>query len=240
MRDSVARVVEPFLSQADSALGQRYSAILYGSAARGDYIPGRSDINLMLVVDQLSPESLRALGRGFAAWRKTAREAPLVLSRSEWDRASDAFPIEITDMRTSYQVLRGADPLQGVRVDPADLRKALEREFRGKLLRLRQGYATYAPDPAALGTLGLQSAATILVLLRGVLTLLDKQVPHDSLELAAHAAAAVGFEGEHLLHVVRHRVDREWRCNAPEFENYMEAVEHTARFLDQLQIGDQR
>ena len=240
MRDSVARVVEPFLVQADSALGQGYSAILYGSAARGDYIKGRSDINLMLVIDQLTPKVLRTLGPAFSGWRKSTREPPLVLSRTEWNRASDAFPVEITDMRTSYQVLRGADPLQGAQVDPADLRKALEREFRGKLLRLRQGYASHAPDPAALGALGLQSAATILVLLRGVLSLLGKPVPHDSLELAAQAAATIGFEGEHLLHVVRHRVDREWRCNAPEFENYMEAVEHTARFLDQLQIGDQR
>ena len=240
MRDSVARVVDAFLAEADTALGKGYSAILYGSAARGDYIPGRSDINLMLVLDQLSPPELRSLGRGFAAWRKSTLEPPLVLSRAEWNRASDAFPVEITDMRSSYKVLRGTDPIQGTQVDPADLRKALEREFRGKLVRLRQGYATYAPDPAALGALGLQSAATILVLLRGVLTLLGKPVPHDSLELAAQAAAAIGFEGEHLLHVVRHRVDREWRCNAPEFENYMEAVEHTARFLDQLQIGDQR
>ena len=46
--------------------------------------------------------------------------------------------------------------------------------------------------------------------------------------------------GEHVLHVVRHRVDREWRCQSPEFENYMEAVEHSARFLDQLQLGDKR
>jgi predicted nucleotidyltransferase len=239
MRDSVARVVEPFLTEADSALGPGYSAILYGSAARGDFIPGRSNINLMVVLDQLTPAILRSLGRAFSGWRKASPEPPLLLSRAEWERASDAFPIEITDMRTGYQVLRGPDPLQGVQVDPGDLRTDLEREFRGKLLRVRQGYATYAPDPGALGGLALQSAATILVLLRGVLTLLGKPVPRDSLELAAVAAAAIGFEGEDLLHVVRHRVDREWRCAAPEFENYMKAVEHSARFLDQLQLGDQ-
>lgn len=239
MRESVARVVDAFLAEADTALAQGYSAVLYGSAARGDFVPGRSDINLMVVVDQLTPPVLRSLGRAFTGWRKSVQEPPLVLSGSEWNRATDAFPIEITDMRTAYQVLRGADPLHGIEVDRGDLRKALEREFRGKLLRLRQGYATYAPDPAALGGLGLQSAATILVLLRGVLTLVGKPVPNDSLELAATAAATIGFEGEHLLHVVRHRVDREWRCEAAEFENYMGAVEHSARFLDQLQLGDQ-
>lgn len=239
MRDSVARVVDSFLAETDAALGSGYSAVLYGSAARGDYIPGRSDINVMLIVDQLRPQALRSLGKAFTGWRKTSREPPLVMSRAEWNRATDVFPIEITDMQTAYRVLRGADPLHGVQVDRADLRKALEREFRGKLVRLHQGYAAYAPDPGALGALGLQSAATILVLLRGVLTLLDRPIPKDPLELAAEAAAAVGFEGEHLLHVVRHRVDREWRCAAPEFENYMEAVEHSARFLDQLQLGDQ-
>ena len=125
-------------------------------------------------------------------------------------------------------------------MDPADLRKALEREFRGKLLRLRQGYATYAPDP---GRARLARAAERRhhpgAAPRECSTLLGKTVPNDPLELAAAAAAAVGFEGEHLLHVVRHRVDREWRCQAPEFENYMEAVEHSARYLDQLQLGDQ-
>jgi hypothetical protein len=240
MRESVARVVDPFLTEADKALGQGYSAVLYGSAARGDFVPGRSNINLMVVTDQLTPSTLRSLSRAFTGWRKGTPEPPLMLSRAEWTRATDAFPIEITDMRTSYRVLRGPDPLQGVRVDPTDLRKALERDFRGKLLRLRQGYTTYAPDPAALGKLGLQSAATILVLLRGVLTLIGKTVPTDPLELAAAAAAAIGFEGEHLLHVVRHRVDREWRCQAPEFENYMKAVEDSARYLDQLQLGDQQ
>lgn len=239
MRATVSRVVEPFLAEADRALGPGYSAVLYGSAARGDFIPGRSDINLMLVLDQLSPPVLRSMSRAFTGWRRSIAEPPLVLSRSEWSHATDAFPIEITDMRLSYQVLRGPDPLQGVQVDRTDLRKALEREFRGKLVRLRQGYATYAPDPAALGALGLQSAATILVLLRGVLTLIGKPVPTDGNELAAAAAAAVGFDAEYLVPVVRHRAEREWRCAAPDFEKYMEAVEQTARFVDQLQLGDQ-
>ena len=214
--------------------GAGYSAVLYGSASRGDYIPGRSDVNLMLVLDEVTTPTLRALGRAFAIWRKSTPEPPLLISRTEWTRATDAFPIEITDMRLSYQVLRGADPLQGVQVDTGDLRKALEREFRGKLLRLRQGYATYAPEPAALGKLGLESAATILVLLRGVLAALGRPVPVDSGELGTAAAGAIGFEPEHLLHVVRHRADREWRCGAPEFENYMNAVEQTAQFVDQL------
>jgi predicted nucleotidyltransferase len=239
MRATVTKVVDPFLEETDRALGSGYSAVLYGSAARGDFIPGRSDINLMLVLDQLTPTVLKSLSRAFAGWRKSLADPPLILSREEWNRATDAFPIEITDMHLSYRVLRGGDPLEAAQVDLGDLRKALEREFRGKLLRLRQGYATFAPDPAALGALGLQSAATILVLLRGVLTVARKPVSADAAELVKDAAGLVGFSAEHVLHVVRHRTDREWRCQAPDFESYMSTVEQTAGYLDQLQLGDQ-
>lgn len=239
MNDAVEKLITPFLAEADTALGPAYSAVLYGSAARGDFVPGRSDINLMLVVDELSPAVLGTLGRAFAGWRKSTYDPPLLISRAEWARATDVFPLEITDMRTAYRVLRGLDPLAALEVDQADLRRALEREFRGKLLRLRQGYVAAAGDPKALGTLAGRSAATVMVLLRGLLRLLDRAVSTDPLELASAVAGVVRVEPEHLLHVFRHRGERGWRCASPEFERYMEAVAQAARYVDQLQLGAQ-
>lgn len=240
MRDAVDRVVGPFLSQVDAALGGGYSAVLYGSAARGDFVPGRSNLDLMLITDDLSPAKLAGLGGAFAGWRKSGYEPPLVILRSEWASASDVFPIEITDMRCGYEVLRGADPVAGLTVAPADLRQALEREFRGKLLRLRQGYVAAAGDTATLGMLAGRSSGTFLVLLRGLLVLLGRTVPREPVEVAAAAAAAMGMDGEPLLNVVRHRGEQGWRCPPGEFEGYMDAVARAAAFLDQLQLGDQR
>lgn len=240
MRDVIERVVGPFLGRADEALGGGYSAVLYGSAARGDFVSGRSNLDLILVTDDLAPARLSALGPAFAAWRKSGYEPPLVILRSEWTRATDVFPIEITDMRTGYQVLRGADPVAGLHVAPADLRHALEREFRGKLLRLRQGYMAAAGDTAALGALAERSSGTFLVLLRSLLVLLGRSVPPDPVEVAAAAANAMGMDGEPLLNVVRHRAERAWRCSPAEFEGYLDAVARAAAFLDQLQLGDQR
>ncbi len=240
MREAVDRVVTPFLAQVDAALGTAYSAVLYGSAARGDFVPGRSDLNLMLILDDVSPGALGALGGAFGTWRKSGYEPPLVISRQEWARATDVFPIEITDMRCGYEVPRGADPVAGLTVAPADLRHALEREFRGKLLRLRQGYAAAAGDPLALGTLAGRSAGTVMVLLRALLVLLGRPVPREPVELAAAAAAAMGVDGEPLLNVIRHRAERGWRSSPSEFEGYMDSVARAAVFLDQLQLGDQR
>lgn len=241
MHQAVERVVSPFLAHADAALPSGYSAVLYGSAARGDFVPGWSDINLLVVVDGLAPDVLRGLGRGLGEWRKASAEPPLLITRAEWARASDVFPIEITDMRAAHTVLRGANPLDGLDVSPPDLRAALERELRGKLLRLRQGYAARSADQAAaLGDLAARSASTMLVLLRGVLVLVARPVPSDPLQLASAASAIMGIEGEGFLGVVRHRGDARWRCSHSEFEAYLDAVARAAGFVDQLKLGEQR
>ncbi len=240
MRDAVDRVVGPFLEAADSALGQGYVAVLYGSAARGDFVPGRSDINLLLILDSVAPNTLRALGPALATWRKSSPQPPLLIGRAEWARAADTFPIEISDMRAASRLLRGDDPLAGLVVDRADLRSAVERELRGKLLRLRQGYAAAAGDPAALGDLASRSAATIMVLLRAILVLLGRALPGDPLELAAAAAGAIGTQGEPWLNVIRHRGESGWRCPTSEFEDYLDAVARATMFVDQLQLGEQR
>jgi predicted nucleotidyltransferase len=239
MHETVDRVVTPFLAAADAALGAGYSALLYGSAARGDYLVGRSDINLLLVLDDPSPGRLRALAPAFAAWRKATSEPPLLISRSEWARASDVFPVEITDMRAGYQVLRGPDPVDGAVVQRADLRQALERELRGKLLRLRQGYAAAAGDEKLLGELAGGSAAIILVLLRSLLSLVGRPAPAAPSALAAEAAALVGAPATAVVTPVERRGERGWRCTASEFEQYMDAVARAAGYVDQLQLGDQ-
>ena len=238
MLDAVERVVSPFLSAADAALGNGYSAVLYGSAAREDFVPEQSNINLMLVAPALSPAKLRALGPAFVAWQKSGSEPPLLITHGEWTRATDVFPVEIADMRAAYQVLRGADPLQDLEVSRADLRQALEGEFRGKLLRLRQGYAASAGDPAALALVARRSVATMLVLVRGLLTLLGRHIPKDPLQLAVAGAETLGVESEPLLQVVRHRGEAKWLCRPEDFEPYMDLAARAALFLDQLQLGD--
>lgn len=240
MHEAVERAVSPFLARADAVLPSGYSAVLYGSAARGDFSPGWSDINLLLVADSLAPAVLRSLGPAVNVWRKATVEPPLLISRAEWARATDVFPLEITDMHHAHQVLRGPDPVVGLRVAPADLRAAVERELRGKLLRLRQGYVARSSDESALGALATRSASSILALLRGLLTLQGRPVPSDSLQTASAASAMMGIDEEALLGVVRHRGENGWRCTATAFEAYLDAVARVAGYVDQLNIGDQR
>ncbi|HEU4829676.1 MAG TPA: nucleotidyltransferase domain-containing protein [Gemmatimonadales bacterium] len=239
MADPIIDVVEPLLVAADRALGTGYSAVLYGSAARGDYLPGASDINLLLVLDDVGPAALRSLSPAFLDWRTRTPEPPLLVSREEWARATDVFPIEITDMQASHRVLRGADPLAGLIVSRADLRRGLESELRGKLLRLRQGFTLLADRPGDLGMLARSSVPTALVLFRCLLTLGGKSVAAADRDGIIRAAAALaGFAPGAPLEVARNRGDANWRCPPQLFEDYLDTIVRTARHVDQLHPGD--
>ncbi len=57
------------------------SIILYGSAARGEYVAGRSDINFMIVLSDAGIEKLACAMPLVATWRKSRVGTPLFLSK---------------------------------------------------------------------------------------------------------------------------------------------------------------
>jgi hypothetical protein len=172
--------------------------------------------------------------------RKAGSPPPLLATRREWSRSADAFPIEIADIRSAYRVLRGADPVAGLKVNPADLRRALEREFRGKLMRLRQGYVASVEKPRALGELVRLSAGSVLLLLRVLLGLLGREALGDPAALVAAAASTIGFDPQALARIAQHRGDPRWNCSVEDFLGYLTAVEAAARFTDELHTGEQK
>lgn len=238
MHPAATNTVEAFLGAVDKADPGSYSAVLYGSAARGDYVAERSDINMLLVFERLEPALLRRLAPAFESWPRKTASAPLLVTAAEWRRASDVFPLEITDMRTAYEVLRGTDPLAGLSVRPSELRHALETELRGKLLRLRQAYVATGGNTDALGELGVASVPTVLVLVRGMLSLAGRPIPEAAADVVTAGAALAGFDAEPMLVPLAHRRDRSWRWKPDEFERYLSAVERAAAYVDNLQTGD--
>ena len=51
------------------------SGLLYGSVARGEYVPDVSDINVLLLVDEIDAAMLKRASSCTRKWIKKAREA---------------------------------------------------------------------------------------------------------------------------------------------------------------------
>jgi predicted nucleotidyltransferase len=188
------------------ALGEHLkSVVLYGSAARGEYHEGTSDFNLVVVTDGLDPRDLERLSAPLAAWVKQGQPLPRLMTPEILADAIDVFPIEFLDIRTHHVVLHGTDPFAGLRVGVEPLRLQCEREFREKLMRLREGYLAAHGSPADLTRLLTASYTTFVALFRAALHLVGTPPPAASAEVAAAFCARAGLDAQPFAAVDRLR-----------------------------------
>jgi hypothetical protein len=215
--------------------GKLCSAILYGSAAAGDFVAGRSNYNLLLVVDGLGLAELDALATPASQWTKAGHRPPLLFTRGQLRSSVDVFPIEIMDMQRSRRVLFGEDPLADLVVSHEQLRLQVERELKEKLLALREGYLLAGGKPRYIVALLTSSLAGFLVLFRAALRLFQEEVPAAKLDALPLLAKHVPFDPQPLLTVddLKHRRRKARALSAPAlFASYLETVEQVTEAVD--------
>jgi len=177
------------------------AVVLYGSAAAGDHVAGRSDYNVLIVADRLGLAELDALAAPARAWAKAGHRPPLLFTPKQLAASADSFPIEILDIQQSHKLLFGEDPLAGVAVDPEHVRLELERELKAKLLHLRESYLLAAGRAGRVLGLLTVSLSTFLVLFRAALRLYQTDVPTQKLDAARALAAHISFDPQVFLTV---------------------------------------
>lgn len=113
---------------------------LYGSLASGDYKEGKSDINLLFILEDLSLESLKEVPKLLKRFRKAKLSTPLFFTREYINRSLDSFPMEFLELKENHLLLYGKDLLEDIQVNRENLRLQVEQIIKGRLLRIRQWY----------------------------------------------------------------------------------------------------
>ena len=216
------------------------SVVLYGSAARGEYREGVSDLNLLVLLRDTAAATLRRGSALARSWGAAKNPPPLVMSEREFRGSADVFPMELADIRDAHVVLYGADPFAGVEIRPADLRLQLERELKSAYIRLRTRYLTDAGDAARFEPLLLKSLSTFLVMFRTVLRLSGEDGTRDPEAVVRATAQRVGFDPAPLLEIVRARAGGaklDVRPDAPVVTGYLDAVAEVVRYVDRFEAA---
>ena len=106
---------------------QVQAVVVYGSAARGDYIPGKSDINFLIVLSEAGLADLQKAIPIVENWRLRAAAVPLVVSERYIQESLDSFPVEFLTLKLHHRCLFGEDPLAEIEIEPKHIRLQLER-----------------------------------------------------------------------------------------------------------------
>src|SRR6476620_4262281 len=97
------------------------SIVLYGSAAAGDQIALRSDYNLLIALNRITPEDLRLAQPPMREWQRLGHPLPVYFTVEELSEAADVFPIEFYQMANARIVLYGKDPCELVQLSDENL-----------------------------------------------------------------------------------------------------------------------
>jgi hypothetical protein len=216
------------------------SVVLYGSAARGEYREGVSDLNVLVLLRDTASGTLRRGAALARAWGDAKNPPPLIMSEREFHGSGDVFPIELSDIRDANVLLHGADPFVGLVIRPEDTRLELERELKAGYIRLRTRYLTDAGDAARFEPVLLKSLSTFLVMFRTVLRLSGEDAVRDPEAVVRAVAERVGFDPAPLLAIVRARgggAKLDVRPESPVVTGYLDAVAEVVRYVDRFQAA---
>ena len=178
------------------------SLVLFGSAARGDFIAGRSNINLLVVVRGLSVEFMQGMGRLHRQWGKHQIVAPFVMTKDDLGRSSRLFPLEFLQMTQNHVVLSGQDPFVGFSLDTVRLGWQCEQELMANLLRLRQRFIEGEARIEAIQALLLLSITAVLPCIRGLLHGLGQPSNRKDIEILEGLSGTVQFDPTIFLEIL--------------------------------------
>jgi hypothetical protein len=212
------------------------SVVLYGSAARGTYRAGTSDLNVLCTLVSMNVHELQMLAPVIQWWTHEGKEpAPLFFLSEELQRSTDVFAIESLDMKRAHRVLFGNDPVADLEVPMNLHRVQVERDLRLLLLRLRQHVLFAGKNELEFTAILKKTASSAATLLRHTLLAFGEEPPAEPSALFERIAALTGadaraFQSGYEYHEGRGLTEDSFTA----YDHYIHALEKVIIALDRL------
>jgi len=237
----VEKNLKEFTEELKGRFGERLkSVLLYGSAARGDYIAGRSNLNLLVVLTQVGVDELSLGHQIFQKYKKKGFVAPLFFTPEYIATSTDSFPMEFLDIKAYHLLLFGQDPFAELEIGGQNLRLQCEGEIKGKLMRVRQSFLEIGLDKRKLPQLLTESLTSFLPAMRHLLHL-DKGIEvWKAEEVFSQLEENYRLDGGPFGQIWRLKREKATKASAeqlkPLFGQYISQLQKLAELVDKLKV----
>lgn len=216
------------------------SLVAYGDFVKpGEYDPRRSNVNLMLVLADISTPMLDRIADTISAAKRKVRLVLMTLTEQDLVQSCDVFPIKFVGMQEHHRLICGRDVLSDLKIANDHVRLRCEQKLKNLMIRLRASYLNQAKKPAALRTVMTDSVGPLLGLLTIGLTLSTGISPEVDDEVLATWHEEFGVDVTVLKTVLDVR-DSSSELPAAEvptvYNDYMKAVHDAANAIDRLDV----
>ena len=229
LNQEVAERFKPFQDEILSRYKENILSInITGSALTGDYMPGKSDVNSVFVLEKMDFKFLEILAPLGKKYGKKRIAAPLIMTPEYIRTSLDVFPMEFLNIKLIHKTLYGDDVFQDLKIDTSDLRLQCERELKVRLIGLRQGYLSASGDGKILTDMFVDSFSGYIPLFRSIVVLLGQEPPLKNHDVLTALEETSGINTRAFRTVSKHKKQKTKltmeELNAI-FEEYYEALE---------------
>jgi hypothetical protein len=195
LAEETQQLLRSYVKDVVKAYGQQLEGLLlYGSAVRGEFLPGRSNLNLLLFLCSYDVTLLKQYSPLHKRWAKEQIVVPLFLTKEDLRSAACVFPLEYVEIHECHRVLWGQDPFVGFKIDARHLAGEVLQNLRGNLVRVRQRFVEGGSTEEATTILLPLSITALLPGLRGVQRLAGRPVVSHGEPLLKDMEAYCGME----------------------------------------------
>ena len=237
--EEARHILRAYVADTKKNIGEDVSAIiLYGSLARGDFLQGRSNINILIVFLNITLDIVSRCSKLNRRWAKERILAPLMFTRDELSQFANTFPLEFLDIRENNIVLVGQDPFPELFKGEPDLLHECKREIRGNILRVRQQFVESDGQPEGISALLPISLTALFPCLRGLYRLLGESA-HGTPDSILDRLSSILRVDDHALQEVwlmKRGQSTPGKHEAPKLlERYLCALAELAERIDTLE-----
>ena len=219
--------------------GDLISIILYGSGTGNEFQPGKSDLNFLII---LSDETIDHLDRAIetvSRWRKKKVATPLFMTKSYIESSLDSYPLEFLNIKKNYILVYGEDVLKDISLEAHHLRLQCEREIKGKLLLLREGFLETEGKQKRIKELINASITAFISIFSGLLYLKGIEIPPTRREIIQFVAKEIPINQEIFMRCLDIKQDKK-KFSSSEikdiFKTYVVEIRKLWEVVDKMEI----
>jgi len=161
------------------------SVVMHGDAVSHEFIPGKSSIELLIILDDISFTMVGKASEVLSVWMKKGTIQPHIMTSAMLVASIEFYPVELLGMQRSYRVLQGYDPLENIVLCKDSLLAQCRRELAGLLLHASSRYLGHAAQRRSSENELKTMLKSLLPVFAAILVLYDKKIPHATTEMIA-------------------------------------------------------
>jgi len=195
-----ANKIRPFFEEVMQCCPEKvHSVYVTGSAVTPDFRESTSDVNSLIVLNDLHFEFFKFLAPLGKKFKSKGVAAPLVMTPSYIQDSLDVFPMEFLELRLIHKTALGPDIVQDLEIDPVLLRLQCEREIKTRLIGLWNGYISSTGETDMIAQLLYRSIKGCMPLFRSIVFLLGKLPPIKKMDVIGAISDNTGIDKDILI-----------------------------------------